>query len=134
LIGFVRTEKQLEWIKKASLYNLRADDRNGRVRLEGPELSVSFVLLYGPAIPGSLLMVVDGSPRVLDRQDLIESGYESPRGRLYFCLPLAQVPNDWSSPLAFDQLRRLVSRISPNAVLGTPVVTSWDALFGLPAN
>jgi predicted component of viral defense system (DUF524 family) len=130
LIGFVRNEKQLEWIIRNRMYNLRADDRTGHVRLEGPELSVSFVLLYGPSIGASILMRVDGAPRILDRQDLIDSGYESPHGRLYFCLPVAAVAEEWSSPLTFDQIRIHLRQKNPPIAFGTPVVARWDSIFG----
>jgi predicted component of viral defense system (DUF524 family) len=130
LIGFVRTEKQLRWIKERQLYNLRADDRNGSVQLEGPELSASFVLLYGPSIPDPILVKVDGTPRILDRQDMLNNGYEQPGGRLYFCLPIAELETEWSSSLTSDEVRRLVSNDQPQRGWGSPVVLTWDRVFG----
>jgi hypothetical protein len=130
LIGFVRTEEQLRWITERQLYNLRADDRNGSVQLEGPELNASFVLLYGPSIPDPILMKVDGTPRIFDRQDMLNNGYERPRGRLYFCLPIVQLGVEWSSSPTSDEVRRLVSNHQPQGGWGRPVVLTWDRVFG----
>src|SRR5690606_29354085 len=86
LLGYVKNQAHLAWIKARGLYNLRADGRTGSVGLQAAELGTELVVLYSPALPkAEVWRVVDG-PQVLSRRRLMELGYPTPRGELYICL------------------------------------------------
>src|SRR5690606_11323816 len=46
LLGYVRSSAHREWIRQTRLYNLRADQRVGAVRVGSRELTCDFVLMY----------------------------------------------------------------------------------------
>ena len=51
LLGYVKSEAHLAWIRKQRRYNLRADKtRRGRVGLESRNLNTDLLLLYGPRL------------------------------------------------------------------------------------
>jgi hypothetical protein len=47
LVGYVRGPRHRAWIERNRLYNVRADDRTGSLRLGGRELGARLVLLVG---------------------------------------------------------------------------------------
>src|SRR5690606_19337912 len=51
LLGYVKNQAHLAWIKARGLYNLRADGRTGSVGLQAAELGTELVVLYSPALP-----------------------------------------------------------------------------------
>ena len=125
LLGYVRSSKQLHWIRTNLRYNLRAGARRGSVGLNGRELAADVVALYGQPLPTPEFWLVRGAPEIWQRQSLVESGYPRPGGDLYFCLPLGdrlEFPAPFVTTARLDEVR---TRIVPNAAVGHPVVTTW---------
>jgi hypothetical protein len=128
LLGYVRDLGQYNWIRRNLRYNLRAGGRRGAVDVNGRELSVEIVVLYGPPLTISEIWLVDGNPEVWRREDLLATGYPDPHGSNYFCLALAPVPQeDWNMPST--QVSNLRSRLSPSQPTGHPVATAWLELI-----
>jgi hypothetical protein len=125
LLGYVKNANHHDWIVRTGLYNLRADkDRRGGVGLRSSELSVELVALYGRIGDQPTLFRVTDEPRVVTTTDLLELGYPSPGGQLYFCLPVAPVdslPTWW----AVERTARVAESTEPARPRGAPIVTSW---------
>lgn len=129
LLGYVRSREHYEWIRNEGLYNMRADERTGRVGLGSAQLAAEFIMLYGPALTKAQLWHVTGDPRLLTRERLLELGYPGPGGQLYYCLPTAPVPAG-VNPLQWNYaiVRRVIEELAPGAEYGEPVAATWDAL------
>jgi hypothetical protein len=125
LLGYVRSQGQLEWIIAQRRYNLRVGDRRGSVGLTGPEIGTQAVLLYGPTVKQPTMYLVDGQPEIWTSRRMIESGYPEPGGDMYMCLPLAEGSLPLPNKLTSDGIAGLASREAPRASRGAPVVTSW---------
>jgi hypothetical protein len=125
LLGFVKDQRHLRWITANYRYNVRADGRRGSVGMTGPELGADFVILYGPDLATAEIWTVAGQPEVWTRERLLGSGYPSPGGNLYFCLPIGDrviVPEGALSP---KTIQAIVRRNAPTVPRGGPVVATW---------
>lgn len=125
LLGYVKSEAHYEWIRRTRRYNMRADDRPGRVSVGSRELAAEFVVLYGPDLPGAEVWAVNGNPEVLGREWLDGTGYPAASGSLYLCLPL---PSDDSAEplLRLDSSAIAELRAGMTGLLhGQPVAVTW---------
>ena len=129
LLGYVKSKQHLQWVLQNQLYNLRADDRSGRVDITGSELAAEHVLLYGPSLDEIILRQVLGAPKILQRAHLLAMGYPSPGGTSYFCLGLADVIPEWYPPVNAGNIARARNRMQPLLPVGAPIVVTWQALF-----
>lgn len=127
LLGFVRTDTQLDWIRRTHLYNMRADvERNGSVSVHGREASAQILLLYDA---NKVLGVWRLSPNssVLTAAQLLALGYPGPRGDAYVCVQLDQRLSDgYELELDYLRVRGLAQTLAQP--FGTPAVTTWAAL------
>jgi predicted component of viral defense system (DUF524 family) len=126
LIGYVKNAEHLSWIERERLYNLRADEREGRVPLGSRELSADYVLLDGPSLDRPRLWSLKDPPELATRARLLSSKYPEPGGELYFCLRLDQpLPSTNAEVFARDQLERVRQRFASERPFGAPFVVSW---------
>jgi len=127
LLGFVRTDKQRDWILRTGLYNMRADlDRNGSVNVHSREASTQLLVLYGAT---EILGVwrLSGIATAVTGAQLLSLGYPAPRGDAYVCVHLQQrVSEEIGSELDYSRVRGLAEAIAKP--FGSPAVTSWAAL------
>lgn len=130
LLGYVRSQSQLDWIHGHHLYNLRGDKRRGSVGLGSRELAADLVLLYGPSLEKPELFHAVGEPQLMPRHRMLELGYPDPGGNLYYCLGIESLPD--AGPFV-DRLQARIQkvreRVAPAARLGKPVTTSWLELW-----
>lgn len=75
VLGYVKNEKQLEWIRKTGLYNFRTGTQNGSVRLSRNLVSSRYVLLHAHGKSIEFVRLADEGPRVFKRPDLLHMGY-----------------------------------------------------------
>jgi len=75
VMGYVKNEKQLEWIRKTGLYNFRTGTQNGSVRLSRNLVSSRYILLHAHGESIGLVRLADEGPRVFRRSDLLRMGY-----------------------------------------------------------
>lgn len=99
----------------AGLYNLRADERTGRVGLHSEELAAELVVLYGPVLERVSLWRVSGDPRLMNRQRMLAMNYPNPRGELHYCLPVESIGDmpHWLAELTYTDAERLVQKLAP---------------------
>ena len=75
VLGYVKDEKHLEWIRKTRLYNFRTGTQNGSVRLSRNLVSSRYILLHSKGESIKFVKLADEGPRVFRRSDLLRMGY-----------------------------------------------------------
>jgi predicted component of viral defense system (DUF524 family) len=83
LVGYYRTEDQLDWIRETGCYNFRADmRRRGALKMDSRTAGARYLLLHGPGEKeSSKLYKLNGKgPRVSLRSQLLEEGYPDSGG------------------------------------------------------
>lgn len=75
VLGYVKDDKQLEWIRKTGLYNFRTGTQNGSVRLSRNLVSSRYILLHNHGESIDFIRLSNEGPRVFRRSDLIRMGY-----------------------------------------------------------
>jgi len=127
VLGFVRTDKQRDWILRTGLYNMRADlARNGTVSVHSRETSTQLLVLYNATeIVG--VWRLSGIAMTLNRAQMLGLGYPAPRGNAYVCVQLQdRIWDAAGSGLDYTRVRALAEAIAEP--FGSPAVTSWAAL------
>ena len=77
VLGYVKDDKQLEWIRKTKLYNFRTGTQKGSVRLGRNLVSSRYILLHTHGESVGFVRLADEGPRVFRRSDLLRMGYPS---------------------------------------------------------
>lgn len=130
LLGYVKQEDHLQWIKKQGRYNVRAPGppngqirrRRGSVSATSSVLAAPWVLLYGPHTPTTLYSVI-GEVEIWGRTDMEASSYPTPRSSAYFCLPIRRHECALESELPFA----LITSLCPDACpVGAPTSVTWQ--------
>lgn len=75
VLGYVKNDKQLEWIRKTGLYNFRTGTQNGSIRLSRNLVSSRYLLLHAHGESFQFVRLADEGPRVFRRSDLLRMGY-----------------------------------------------------------
>jgi len=85
LVAFYKKEN-LNWIINRGLFNVRADDDKGSLRLSPGTTGAKYLLLHSEneTITDKLLKIMEVGPRVFSRQTLIDKGYPSQPSRNYY--------------------------------------------------
>lgn len=126
LLGFARSKEHLDWIHRLRLYNMRADQRRGSVGLASRELAAQLVLIYEPQTGAVELWRTEGDPCILDRDEIANLGYPSPRGKLYYCVSLSDSDiGPWGRLPTCEEVIAMRSRLAPSKPWGAPVSVTW---------
>lgn len=85
LVAFYEKDKW-EWIINKGLYNARAEDDRGSLRLGPTEVGAKYLLLHSrnETKTGKLLKIIETGPRVFSKQTLIEKDYPSLPSQNYY--------------------------------------------------
>lgn len=75
VMGYVKNEKHLEWIRKTGLYNFRTGTQKGSLRLSRNLVSSRYLLLHAHGESIKFVRLADEGPRVFRRSDLLRLGY-----------------------------------------------------------
>ena len=75
VLGYVKNDKQLDWIRKTGLYNFRTGTQNGSIRLSRNLVSSRYLLLHAHGESIEFIKLADEGPRVFRRSDLLRMGY-----------------------------------------------------------
>jgi predicted component of viral defense system (DUF524 family) len=125
LLGYVRTEAHMGWIKTTGLYNLRAGERRGAVGIDGQEVSADLVVLYGGGIPAPEIWRRSGPPEVWGPQRMRDSGYPSPSPQGYLCLPILEAAAGSLPPGLTNELVMAIQEGCRPGAIGAPAVVTW---------
>ena len=132
LLGYVKNAEHRAWVERTGLYNLRADSRRGSVNLDSGELAASLILLYGDDRESVSFYRVIDRPVLKTREAMIAVGYLQPKGRIYYCLPVAAIPAEEEVPqLPSVAIGSIVALRQKTPVIGMPIVISWSELLEL---
>lgn len=104
ILGYVKNDKQLEWIRRTGLYNFRTGTQNGSVRLSRKLVSSRYLLLHTQGKSIEFVRLSDEGPRVFRRSDLLRMGYppseneENKKNDIYIVYQLApkQTEPEWA--------------------------------------
>lgn len=127
LLGYIKDSAHHAWVLKRGLYNVRADERRGQVRVGSPVLSADLVMLYGPSLAAPELWQIEGAPRVFTRARMGELGYKQPGGELYFCFDLSrEVSAEWPEFKGWSvaDVQDAWTQLFEHEYIGTPAATS----------
>lgn len=75
VLGYVKNEKQLAWIRKTGLYNFRTGTQKGSVRLSRNLVLSRYLLLHAHGESIEFIRLADEGPRVFRRSELLRLGY-----------------------------------------------------------
>lgn len=86
LVAYYRNKKHLDWIIHKGLYNARAENERGSLRLGPGEAGAKYLLLHseGELKSGILLRITDTGPRVFSKQTLINKEYPTVPSQNYY--------------------------------------------------
>lgn len=104
ILGYVKNDKQLEWIRKTGLYNFRTGTQNGSVRLSRNLVSSRYLLLHSHGESIEFIKLSDEGPRVFRRSDLLRMGYPSSNDEekkkddiyIVYCLDTEHTEPEWA--------------------------------------
>lgn len=85
LVAFYK-KQNWDWIIKSGLYNARAENNRGSLRLGPGEAGAKYLLLHSEneIISSKLLKIKEVGPRVFSKQTLIEKAYPSTPSQEYY--------------------------------------------------
>lgn len=130
LLGYVRDADHYQWIVSTSLYNMWANSRTGSVGLGSEQLAAELVALYGPELAHVSLWKVNGDPRLITRQRMLELNYPNPGSVMYYCLPVEPLVEGTEAlrGLTFALVQQVVQEVAPGREYGAQVATTWERL------
>lgn len=87
-----KSPEHLEWIRRNMKYNLRLDkDRCGAVNLSNDFTHAKYLVLYANgANTANIVFGITGKSEVVTREDLLETGYPEPGGKIYLTLGITE--------------------------------------------
>ncbi len=96
LVGYYKDSKHYDWIIKEGIYNSRAEDDRGSLRLGQGEAGASFILLHSKneIQTSKLLKIVERGPRVFSKQTLLNRKYPGEPSQLYYLVYKVEELND----------------------------------------
>lgn len=75
VLGYIKDEKHLEWVRKTGLYNFRTGTQNGSLKLSRNFVASRYILMHNHGKSIELVRLSDEGPRVFRRSDLLKLGY-----------------------------------------------------------
>jgi len=97
LVGYYRSNEQLEWIKSKSKYNLRTGDQNGARSITSKEAGARYLLLYNQSTIESDLFfkLSSNGPKILSAEEMKNSGYTHPHHPNYLVFDLKEAETEF---------------------------------------
>ena len=85
IVGFYKSEEQLNWILKNNLYNFRTGTDKGSLPLSNENVNAKYLILHGidELITNKIFQLKTLGPKILSQNNLIKKGYPNPSGELY---------------------------------------------------
>ncbi len=85
LIGFYKSEQQLQWILKNKLYNLRTGTNRGSLPLSEMNMNAKYLILHGKSelVTDKIFKLKTTGTTIFSQKDLIKKNYPDPKHELY---------------------------------------------------
>lgn len=85
IIGYYKSQEQLEWIVKNNLYNFRTGTNLGSLPLGRKEVSAKYLVLHGKGETKTsrIFKLIELGPKVFSNADLLKKEYPNPTGEIY---------------------------------------------------
>jgi predicted component of viral defense system (DUF524 family) len=86
LVDYYKNKQHMDWIISKGLYNARAENERGSLKLGPGEAGAKYLLLHseGELKSGVLLRITDTGPRVFSKQTLINKEYPTHPSQNYY--------------------------------------------------
>jgi predicted component of viral defense system (DUF524 family) len=96
LVGYYKDNKHYNWIMNKGLYNARAEDDRGSLRLGPGEAGAKFLLLHSKneTQTRKFFKIVETGPRVFSKQTLIKKEYPTEPTQNYYLVYKVEEVND----------------------------------------
>lgn len=133
IIGYYKSAKHLEWIRKNNLYNFRTgtgtDSRRGSIAMTPENIGAKFLILHGKGdLPTSkIYSLSESGPRIYMRSDLEKLDYPQVKGDLYLVYKLAKDLSPEFKHVKFD-LNKISGFAEAKSKYG-PVTCTLTELF-----
>lgn len=75
ILGYIKSDAHLDWIKKKGLYNFRTGTDRGSIKLNPKITSAKYLLLHRNGKSEMFIRLSEEGPRVFKRSDLLQNGY-----------------------------------------------------------
>lgn len=96
LVAFFKDNAHLQWILKSKLYNARAENKKGSLRLGPGEAGAKYLLLHSNSETKTsrLLKITETGPRIFSKETLIDKGYPAvPSQNFYLVYKVEEASN-----------------------------------------
>ncbi len=100
IVGFYKSEEQLEWILKNKLYNFRTGTDKGSLPLTHENVNAKYLILHGKneLITNKIFQLKTSGPKILSKNNLIRKNYPNPTGELYLVYEIEkEVSNEFQN-------------------------------------
>jgi len=108
IVGFYKSEEQLNWILKNKLYNLRTGTNKGSFPLSNENINAKYLILHGSneLVTNKIFKLKTIGPKILSQNDLIKKDYPEPKGELYLVYEIEKSVSDEFDNIFID-IRKL---------------------------
>jgi hypothetical protein len=104
ILGFYKSQDQLNWILKNNLYNFRTGTDKGSLPLSYENINAKYLILHGKdeLITNRIFQLKNTGPKILSQNNLIKKGYPNPKGELYLVYEIENEVSDDFQNISID--------------------------------
>jgi hypothetical protein len=104
ILGFYKSQDQLDWILKNNLYNFRTGTDKGSLPLSYENINAKYLILHGKdeLITNRIFQLKTTGPKILSQNNLIKKGYPNPKGELYLVYEIENEVSDDFQNISID--------------------------------
>ncbi len=86
LVAYYKSKDHLDWIYNSGLYNARAENQKGSLRLGAGEVGAKYLLLHSKneRMSNKILKITENGPRIFSKDTLLSNGYPSKPSQAFY--------------------------------------------------
>lgn len=88
LVGYYKSQEQLNWIRTKGLYNIPAQRRSKNVKMSEAEMNANYLILHNKFLGTYIFIIKPGSPYLLTKDELPQSDGYVPSHKFYMVYDL----------------------------------------------
>ncbi|GGP02629.1 hypothetical protein GCM10010992_07880 [Cloacibacterium rupense] len=129
IVGFYKSNEQLDWILKHNLYNVRTGTGKGSLPLSKDNLNAKYLILHGSdeLKTNRVFQLSSIGPKILSQNDLNKKGYPNATGEYYLVYNIEKNVSDDFNNVLID-IRKL-SQYQPYRNSSKPFTTSLTEIL-----